>query len=251
VHETAVAGTVSDDFNRADGGLGSGWTASSDGGLSISSQVVAGSSATAGDVRTGEAYGSDQFSQVEVTSTQLTNGRWLGAGVRLQGSGQNGYVGLYFWNYGSPQLMVFKRSNGSWAQLGASVATAALPAGTQLRLSVTGSALSFLVNGSQKVAVSDASFTGGGFDGSTLALALTKEGDQWKLDEITAIPHFDLQAFEKAFTRRLVTNEGVQSQAVGCITNALNQAGPTVVKAALISGNSTHLLNLIGPCLSG
>jgi hypothetical protein len=100
-------------------------------------------------------------------------------------------------------------------------------------------------------ATADASFTGGGFDGSTLALALTKEGDQWKLDEITAIPHFDLQAFEKAFTQRLVTNEGVQSQAVGCITNALNQAGPTVVKAALISGNSTHLLNLIGPCLSG
>lgn len=97
----------------------------------------------------------------------------------------------------------------------------------------------------------DASFAGGGFDGSTLALALTKEGDQWKLDEITAVPHFDLQAFEKAFTQRLVTNEGVQTQAVGCITNALNQAGPIVIKAALISGNSSHLLNLIGPCLSG
>jgi hypothetical protein len=100
-------------------------------------------------------------------------------------------------------------------------------------------------------ATADASFAGGGFDGSTLALALVKDGDQWKLDEITAIPKFDLPAFEKAFTQRLVTNEGVQSQAVGCITNALDQAGPTVVKAALISGNSTHLLNLIGPCLSG
>jgi hypothetical protein len=101
------------------------------------------------------------------------------------------------------------------------------------------------------MATADASFKGGGFDGSTLAIALVKEGDQWKLDEIKAIPHFDLQAFEKAFAQRLVTNEGVQSQAVGCLTNALNQAGPAVVKAALISGNSSHLLNLIGPCLSG
>ena len=34
--------TASDNFNRADGGLGSGWTAVSDGGMSISSQAVAG-----------------------------------------------------------------------------------------------------------------------------------------------------------------------------------------------------------------
>jgi hypothetical protein len=100
-------------------------------------------------------------------------------------------------------------------------------------------------------ATADASFKGGGFDGSTLALALVKQGGRWKVDEITAIPDFDLQAFEKAFTQRLVTNQGVQSQAVGCITGALNQAGPTVVKAALISGNASHLLNLLGPCLSG
>jgi hypothetical protein len=100
-------------------------------------------------------------------------------------------------------------------------------------------------------ATADATFTGGGFDGSTLALSLVKQDDQWKLDEITAIPAFDLQAFEKAFTQRLVTNEGVQPQAVGCVANALNQAGAAVVKAALISGSSSHLLNLIGPCLSG
>ena len=43
----------SDDFNRADGGLGANWAAISDGGLSISSQAVVGSSAgLAGDIRT-------------------------------------------------------------------------------------------------------------------------------------------------------------------------------------------------------
>ena len=44
----------SDDFNRADGGLGSNWSAVSDGALSISSQAVLGTSATAGDIRVGE-----------------------------------------------------------------------------------------------------------------------------------------------------------------------------------------------------
>ena len=47
----------------------------SDGGLSISSQQVVGTAgAIAGDIRAGERYDSDQYSQVEVTSTQLSGG---------------------------------------------------------------------------------------------------------------------------------------------------------------------------------
>ena len=53
--DTSTA-TVPDDFNRPDGGLGSNWAPVSDGGLSISSQAVLGSSTTAGDIRTGETY---------------------------------------------------------------------------------------------------------------------------------------------------------------------------------------------------
>ena len=43
---SAGSASGSDDFNRADGGLGSAWTAVSDGGLTISSHAVVGSSAT-------------------------------------------------------------------------------------------------------------------------------------------------------------------------------------------------------------
>ena len=54
--------TASDDFNRADGPLGSNWTAMSDGAMTISSQVVAGgSSGQSGDTRTAETYTSDQY----------------------------------------------------------------------------------------------------------------------------------------------------------------------------------------------
>ena len=159
---TGTGSGASDDFNRADGGLGAGWTAVSDGAMTISSQAVIGAvGATTGDIRTGEAYPSDQFSAVTVTSTQLTGGQWIGAGVRLQSSGRNGYAGIYYWNFGSPQLLLYKRSGGSWTQLGGAYSPGPLAAGTQLQVTAVGSAISFLVNGVQRLTVTDGTFTGG------------------------------------------------------------------------------------------
>ena len=40
-----------------------------------------------------------------------------GAGA---GRGQDLYVGIDYWDNGSPELMLFLRDNGSWTQLGAS-----------------------------------------------------------------------------------------------------------------------------------
>ena len=157
------ATSASDDFNRADGGLGPNWTAISDGGMSISSQQVAGSAgATTGDVRTAESYPSDQYAKVEVTSTQLTGGQWVGPAVRVQGGGQNGYLGIYFWNSGNPVLRLYKRSAGSFTQLGSGYVSGALAAGTQLEVTAVGNKISFLQNGVQRVSVTDGSFTGGG-----------------------------------------------------------------------------------------
>ena len=158
----SAAVIASDDFNRADGGLGVGWTAVSDGAMTISSQAVIGvAGATTGDIRTGEAYPSDQFSAVTVTATQLTGGQWIGAGVRLQSSGRSGYAGIYYWNFGSPQLLLYKRSGGSWTQLGGAYSPGPLAAGTQLQVTAVGSAISFLVNGVQRLTVTDGTFTGG------------------------------------------------------------------------------------------
>ena len=115
---TSAGSSASDDFNRADGGLGAGWAAISDGGLSIVSQQVVGTAATAGDIRVAESYGSDQSSTVEVTSTQLSGGQWVGPAVRSQNGGQDTYLGIYFWNNGTPQLRLYKRTAGTWTQLG-------------------------------------------------------------------------------------------------------------------------------------
>ena len=159
-----TGGSVSDDnFNRANGSLGAQWTDMSVGGLAISNDAVVGTQAAgnSGDIYTGEAFGSDQFSQIEVTSTQLSGGQWVGPAVRAQNGGQSLYLGIYWWNNGSPELMLFKLINGNWSQLGSSHSTGPLAAGTQLNLTVTGSALSFSENGVVEITATDTSLTGG------------------------------------------------------------------------------------------
>ena len=157
-----AAGTATDNFNRADGGLGAGWTAISDGAMSIASQQVIGTvGQTTGEIRTGETYASDQFSQISVTSTALSGGQWIAAAVRMQNSGQNAYAGLYYWNFGSPELMLFVRTGGAWTQLGSAFSSGVLAAGTQLSLQAVGSTISFLQNGVARITVTDKSLTGG------------------------------------------------------------------------------------------
>jgi hypothetical protein len=160
---TTSANSITDNFNRANGSLGSGWTALSDGALSISSQMVIGTKASAnsGDIRTAESYASNQYSTIQTTSTQLTGGQWIGAMVRAQGTGTGLYTGIYFWNSGSPELMLFKRINGAWTQLGSTYASGALPAGTSLTLTATGSTLTFAQNGVTRITATDTSLTGG------------------------------------------------------------------------------------------
>ena len=156
------ATSASDDFNRADGSLGPNWTAISDGAMAISSQAVTGTvNVDTGEIRTAETYASDQYSQIEVTSTQLTGGQWIGPAVRLQSSGQDGYLGIYYWNFGNPQLRLYVRNAGSYTQLGSSYSSGALAAGTQLRLVAAGNTIAFLENGVQRIAVTDGTFTGG------------------------------------------------------------------------------------------
>jgi Putative esterase len=154
----------SDNFNRANGTLGAGWTDMSDAGLAISSQAVIGTNlaGNSGDMRTGENYSSNQYSQVEVTSTQLTGTQWIGPAVRTQNGGQDGYVGIYYWNSGNPELMLFKRSGGTtWSQLGNTYSSGPLAAGTQLKLMVVGTTLSFLENRVERIAAYDPSPSGG------------------------------------------------------------------------------------------
>lgn len=159
--KASAATPASDDFNRAAGSLGPDWTNIRDGGLSILSHAVTGrSGGLTGDVWTAGTFTSNQYSQIEVTSKRLTGSQWIGAAVRVQNGGKDAYAGLYYWNSGYPELLLFKRSGGSWDPL-ASYSSGPLAAGTRLKLVAAGATISFLENGVQRLSVSDRSFSGG------------------------------------------------------------------------------------------
>jgi hypothetical protein len=130
--------------------------------MAIASQQVTGTAGVvSGDIRTAETYPGDQYSEIEVTSTQLTGSQWIGPAVRLQNGGQNGYVGIYNWNSGSPVLQLFKRSGGNWTQLGSTYNSGPLAAGTKLRLTVLGNSISFTANGVERIGLTDSTFSSG------------------------------------------------------------------------------------------
>lgn len=153
--KASVPARASDGFNRAD------WTKIRDGGLSISSQVVTGRSGLTGDIWTAGKFTGDQYSQIEVTSKQLTGGQWIGAAVRAQDGGQDAYVGIYFWNGGRPELLLFKRIKGTFTLLGEGYSSGPLVAGTQLKVTAVGSTILFLENGALRLSASDSSLSGG------------------------------------------------------------------------------------------
>jgi hypothetical protein len=158
------AGSVSDDFSRADGGLGSNWTDMSDGGLAIISRGAVGgtnAAAVSGDIRTAESYPSDQYSQVQLTATQLTGTQWIGPSVRMQADRSSGYVAGYSWDGGAPEVVLYARTGTQLSPLGTAYQSGALPAGTTLKLEAVGNSLAVLVNGTERIAVADGTYAGG------------------------------------------------------------------------------------------
>ena len=114
----SAADSVSDNFNRANGSLGADWTNVADGRLAISSQVIVGTIAALRRHPHRETYPNDQYSQIEVTLTQLSVGQSIGAAMRAQ-SPSDLYLGLYFWNK-TTRNSCCSAVGGNWTHLDAS-----------------------------------------------------------------------------------------------------------------------------------
>lgn len=160
---TAAGTTPSDDFNRADGGLGPDWTNMSDSKMAISSHAVIGTSASgiSGEIWTAHAIASDQYSQIEVARAQLTGNQWIGPAVRVEDGGENAYLGIYWWNRGRPELKLYVRHAGNWTPIGSVYNSGPLAAGTKLKLIAIGNTISFMENGVQRISVADSTLSRG------------------------------------------------------------------------------------------
>jgi hypothetical protein len=192
--------TASDDFNRADGGLGSDWTvmaspANDATPLTIASNKVVGgdghTDVISGSKRTAESFASDQYSSVEVADA-LPIGFWIGATVRCQppgGGSESCYLVIYFRDGGSSWRTILYREGGSvFTELANHALGGALTAGTVLKLVAVGTRISYEINGVEIDHVTDANFSGGApgimtFGAPTL--------DNWIGSDVFARPRFE------------------------------------------------------------
>lgn len=100
-------------------------------------------------------------------------------------------------------------------------------------------------------ATANVTFEGAALDGSTATVALVKDGDQWKLDELTDIPELNAEAFKSALAEQISTDESIPPQIGDCIASSVNQASDAQIKQAIVGGTEQDLVALFGDCIPG
>ncbi len=98
-------------------------------------------------------------------------------------------------------------------------------------------------------ATADATFSGGSSDGSTYSLALVKEDDQWKIDEITDVPVLNVEAFQTGLSEQLSADPDLPPEIGACFVQQFSVVTEDQLKELVLSGDEDALLAIIQPCL--
>ena len=135
---------ASDDFNRADGGLGANWTtlASALAPQIVSNQAAGPASPAVGGAGfTGTTWPNNQWASV-IIGSQISDAVDEGAGPLVRGA-----VGVasYYFAQAGVDTRLYRRLSGSYSQLGSTVG--ACVTGDVLRLEVNGTSLTVFKNG--------------------------------------------------------------------------------------------------------
>jgi hypothetical protein len=102
------------------------------------------------------------------------------------------------------------------------------------------------VNGD--AATLDAAFEGGLYGGQTIAVSVVKEGDTWKVDEITKIVKLDSSALAETFQSQLDSTGELTDEQVSCITDGIGGASQADVEDLLLSGSAEPFIKLATGC---
>jgi hypothetical protein len=73
-------------------------------------------------------------------------------------------------------------------------------------------------------ATAEGTLTGGFLDGQTIQVALVKDDDQWKLDELTGFAEIDSKALATSLRELLASNQRISPEALDCITKEIEKA---------------------------
>jgi len=107
-----------------------------------------------------------------------------------------------------------------------------------------------------EVEVDDANATavvalkGGGFGGQTVEVALVKNGDQWKMDEIVKFTKFDPKQLAQAFEEQVAKHPGeISNSLASCLGDAFAATSREEAEELLLSGSSKAFEGIAEACL--
>lgn len=174
---------ATDDFNRANGGLGANWTTTAgDSALRIVSNQAAdaGSPANAGARYTAITWPNDQYAQVVCKTVDTVSDSGMGPVVRATSGGD-----MYLVQTNTTETRLYKRVSGGYTQLGSDGAVCA--ADDVLYVSAVGTTITVKKNGSTIIGpVTDSGISAGsaGLWASTGSESAT--GDDWEGGDFAA-----------------------------------------------------------------
>jgi hypothetical protein len=100
-------------------------------------------------------------------------------------------------------------------------------------------------------ATANAAFTGGGFDGQVVSLALVEEDGDWKLDEMTGFAEFDQEKLASAFEEVFEVEEDGNPQLGACFGETIRGLSKAQAEEILIGGSTRPAEEVAKGCLEG
>ena len=98
-------------------------------------------------------------------------------------------------------------------------------------------------------ATADGAVTGSIFDGQTLSVALVKENDKWKIDQLTGFAEFDRDAFTAAFAKELASDPETPPKAADCVEQKFAQLSDQEVQDFFVGKAEQQAeKEIFGPC---
>lgn len=105
------------------------------------------------------------------------------------------------------------------------------------------------VDGSDATAT--VALSGGGFDGQTIEVALVRNGDQWKLNEIVKFTKFDASQLARAFEAQVAKHPGeLSNRLASCIADTFASASQKEAEELLLSGSPKAFEGVAEACLN-
>lgn len=100
-------------------------------------------------------------------------------------------------------------------------------------------------------ATAEAALSGGTLDGQTLEVALVKDGDQWKLNEVVEFTKFNQAKLVEALEEGLSEpSSEVDPKFAGCVIGAFRNGSQAEVEDLLFGGSSGTLEEVFEACAS-